>query len=67
MNILFNLAHYGDIIAIPGFLLLSYYFYKIENRTFLENFLLFGSLCGFILDSFFTYIFFFLKKSKSRH
>lgn len=62
--LLTSLAHYGDVIAIPCFLLLSYYFYQIENRTILENFLLFISVSTFVLDCVFTYIYFFVDKSK---
>lgn len=45
-----SLAHYADIIAIPFWFLLSYYFYQIDYRTNLENFLLFVSVSAFVLD-----------------
>ena len=59
--LLTSLAHYGDIIVIPFWFLLSYYFYQIENRTNLENFLLFISVSVFVLDCVFTYIYFFCR------
>ena len=54
-----NIGHYGDILAIPFFLLSSIYFYNIKNKNNLENLLLLFSLCGFILDTLFTYLFLF--------
>ena len=53
-----NLSHYGDILAIPFFALLSIYFYNIENRSVLENILFLFSIAGFVLDILFTYIFY---------
>jgi hypothetical protein len=50
-----NIAHVGDILAIPFFLLSFYYFYAIENRNMLENVLLLFSFGGFIADIIFTY------------
>lgn len=55
-----NLPAYGDILAIPMFLLSSYYFYKKENRNSIENLLLIFSIVGFMADVYFTFIF--LKK-----
>jgi hypothetical protein len=52
-----NIAHYGDILAIPMFFLASYYFYKIKNKTVIEYILLIFSISGFILDIFFTLMF----------
>ena len=52
-----NLSHYGDIIAIPFFALLSFYFYKIEYKTQLETILFYFSIAGFVLDIYYTYIF----------
>jgi hypothetical protein len=57
-----NISHYGDILAIPFFAFLTIYFYNIKNKTLLEYLLLLFSLAGFILDSFFTYLFY--KKNK---
>ena len=56
-----NLSHYGDVLAIPFFALLSFYFYNIEEKTPMEYVLFAFSLSGFILDVFYTYIF--LRKS----
>ena len=53
-----KLPHYGDILAIPFFLLTFIYFYNLENKTWLEYGLLIFSLCGFVLDMLFTYLFF---------
>jgi hypothetical protein len=52
-----NLAHYGDILAIPFFILSLYYFYLIENKTWLEIVItVFLVICLFG-DILFTYIF----------
>jgi len=64
MNIkLNNISNIADILAIPFFLLLSIYFYKLENKTQLEYILFLFSLSGFILDLFFTYLFLSKKRS----
>ena len=52
-----NLSHYGDILAIPFFLLLSMYFYNIENKNLLEYILYIFCIVGFILDILYTYFF----------
>ena len=49
-----NLSHYGDIIAIPFFGLLVYYFYRKAYRSPFENILLIFSICGFVLDIVYT-------------
>lgn len=54
-----NYAHYGDILAIPFFLLLSIYFYNKNRKTLLEYILFFFAISGFVLDSIFTYIYLF--------
>jgi hypothetical protein len=56
-----NISHYGDILAIPFFALLTYYFYTIEHKTTLEYILFYFSMTGFVLDIFYTYLF--LKRS----
>jgi hypothetical protein len=56
-NIIKNLSHYGDILAIPFFALLAFYFYNIENKTTLEYVLFLFSIAGFVLDIFYTCIF----------
>ena len=49
-----HISHYGDILAIPFFLLLVVYFYKKKNRTDIENILLLFSIAGLVLDIIFT-------------
>ena len=53
-----NLSHFGDIIAIAFFFLLTYYFYNLQEKTILEYILLYFSLGGLIADIFYTYIYF---------
>ena len=53
-----NSVHYGDILSIPLFALLSFYFYNIEHKSIIEYLLLFFSIIGFILDILFTCIYF---------
>ena len=56
-NIIKCLCNYGDILAIPLFALLVYYFYHIENKSTLE-YILFGfAIIGFVVDTLFSYIF----------
>ena len=52
-----NFSHYGDILAIPFFALMVNYFYTIEHKTTIEYILLCFSICGFVFDIFYTYIF----------
>jgi hypothetical protein len=52
-----KLCHYGDIVAIPFFALLVFYFSRISDRTSFEDILLFFSVSGLILDVVYTYIF----------
>ena len=47
-----RLCHYGDILAIPLFLLTFLYFYNLENKNYLEYFLMTFTLGGL----FFLYI-----------
>ena len=57
MNIWKNIDNIADLFAIPFFALLVFYFYELENKNFLEYILFIFSICGFILDIFFTYRF----------
>ena len=57
-EIMENLSSYGDILAIPFFLLLTIYFYNIERRSFTENILLLFSIGGLVADILFTILFF---------
>lgn len=52
-----DIAHYGDILAIPFFAILVNYFYKIKNKTFIEYILFLFYIAGVVLDSLFTVIF----------
>jgi hypothetical protein len=52
-----KLSHYGDILAIPFFALLIFYFYKIQSKSITEYILLSFSIAGFVLDIIYTYIF----------
>jgi hypothetical protein len=53
-NFLISAVHYGDILAIPFFILLSVYFYKIKNKTFIEYILFIFAIGGTIVDIIFT-------------
>ena len=57
-----NLPNYADILAIPFFLLTFLYFYNLEKKTEIEIMLMLFGLSGFILDTFFVYIAFFVYK-----
>jgi len=56
-SLLKKLPHYGDILAIPLFLLTFLYFYSLEEKNILEYFLMVFSLGGFLADVLFTYLF----------
>jgi len=56
-NFIKNACHYGDMVAIPFFGLLIIYLYHIQHKTAIEFVLLFFSVCGFVLDIFYTYLF----------
>ncbi len=53
-----NLAHYGDIMAIPFFLIILLYFYRIEHKTILENIIMYFILICLLGDILFTLIFY---------
>ena len=57
MKLIYNLSHYGDILAIPFFLLLTIYFYRLEDKTTMEYVFLFFTFSGFVLDILYTYLF----------
>jgi hypothetical protein len=49
--------HYGDMLAIPFFFLLSVYFYEITDKSVLEYvFMVFVMTC-FVIDIVFTYMY----------
>ena len=56
------LSHYGDMIAIPFFALLCFYFYKIKVKTKLEMILYLFSISGLVADLFFTYLYLYKKR-----
>jgi hypothetical protein len=49
-----NLCHYADILAIPLFFLTFWYFYHLENKTYIEYIIMLFGLGGFIIDTFFV-------------
>ena len=59
-----NISHYGDILAIPFFGLLTFYFYNIQNKSVLEYILFLFCISGLVLDTIYTYIFFYIKTVK---
>jgi hypothetical protein len=52
-----NLPHYGDILAIPFFFLLTYYFFQIENKNLIEHVLMILCFGAMLIDMLFTYLF----------
>lgn len=52
-----TLAHYGDMAAIPFFILTLYYFYQIEQKTLLETIIMCFIVAGLACDVLFTFIF----------
>ena len=52
-----TLAHYGDMLAIPFFILTLYYFYQIEQKTLLETTIMCFIVAGLACDVLFTFIF----------
>jgi Na+/proline symporter len=59
-----KLSHLGDILAIPFFGILSFYFYQKNNKNSLELMLYGFSVAGFLLDIFFTILWL---RQKKRH
>lgn len=56
-----NLENYADVLAVPLFILLSYYFVTKQNKSKLEYVLMFFAIGGAIADIYFTYNFITLK------
>ena len=52
-----KLTHIGDIFATPFFLLLTIYFYNIEDKTNLEILLFLFSFACLIIDVTFSYFY----------
>jgi peptidoglycan/LPS O-acetylase OafA/YrhL len=57
MKLTNKLAHYGDILAIPFFVITLYYFYQIDNKSWLEVIVTMFLIIGLLCDILFTYIF----------
>jgi len=58
MNKFINeLTHIGDMLATPFFLLLTIYFYNIENRTLLQDILFLFSFACLIIYVTFSYFY----------
>ena len=57
-----KLAHYGDLLAIPFFIITFIYFYLRENKTPLENLIMLFIFLCLIIDIFFSVIFLTSKK-----
>ena len=56
-----KLAHYGDILAIPFFMVTFVYFYQLQEKTFLENLIMLFIFIAFISDVIFTFIYMYKK------
>ena len=52
-----NIENYGDILAIPFFIMLSYYFIIKNNKTIFEYLLMAFAIIGSIADIYFTFKF----------
>lgn len=52
-----NISHYGDILAIPCFLIVFIYFYNMKHKTLIEYLIMLFILVCFIGDIIFTIIF----------
>lgn len=57
-----NLSHYADVLAVPLFAALIYYFYNLPHKSTFENVLYLFAITGFFADVFFSYLF--LRKLK---
>ena len=59
MKLTNKLAHYGDLLAIPLFTLVFFYFYSMPTKTFFEYFLTIVMLGAVFVDILFSLIYFF--------
>lgn len=57
MSFFKKIFHYGDMIAIPFFIILFVYFYKKHTRTPIETLLMVFSMSALIVDIIFTIMF----------
>ena len=55
---LIKIVNIADILALPMFVLMIYYFIKKTNRNLIENILLLFGIIGLIVDSYFTITFY---------
>jgi hypothetical protein len=53
-----NIDRIGDILAIPFFAILSFYFIYKKNKTNLEIVLMLFVIIAFFADIYFSYLFF---------
>ena len=58
-NLIKSIPHWGDMVAIPGFALLIWYFLQIPDKTDFEWLLLIFVTGAFLADLLFTYWFVF--------
>ena len=58
-----KLAHYGDLLAIPFFIISVLYFYQIENKSLLEMGIMVFLLIALLFDTFCSILFLSTKKS----
>ncbi len=52
-----KLAHYGDMLAIPCYFIVLFYFYQIENKTLLEMLIMAFIFMALLFDVVVTFIF----------
>ena len=52
-----NIAHYGDMLAIPFFIITLAYFYNIERKTLVEKLIMCFICICLICDIIFTTIY----------
>jgi RsiW-degrading membrane proteinase PrsW (M82 family) len=61
-----SIPHWGDILAIPGFALLIYYFWNIPEKNPFEWLLFFFVSGAFLADIFFTYLYLSFSRSNKK-
>jgi hypothetical protein len=52
-----KLAHYGDLIAIPFFIISVFYFYQIEHKSLLEIGIMVFLLIALVFDVYCSILF----------
>jgi len=52
-----DISHYGDMLAIPFFFLLTIYFYNLKKKTPQEYIFLGFCFLGFVMDILYTYLY----------